>query len=78
MLQAISDEFAKVCFRSYLSKNQESIDRLGKEDIEIIITPIMKDLFTKIKSEESKCYVIIGPHGTGQTTTLLWLYHHAV
>ena len=70
MLQAISDEFAKVCFRSYLSKNQESIDHLGKEDIEIIITPIMKDLFTKTK--QSKRYVIIG---TGKTTTLLWLYH---
>ena len=72
LLKVISDKIATVSFTQYLSRN------IGKKHVRIVVTPIMKELFekvTKVTTEETTGYLIMGPHGTGKTTAIFWLYH---
>ena len=35
----------------------------------------MEDLLKQLKESGSAKYVLMGPKGTGKTTTLFWFYH---
>ena len=78
LLRSISDTIARESFIPYLSRNVQ------KRRFKIVVSPIMKELFDKVRNatdgentyEEETGYLIMGPHGTGKTTTLFWLYHN--
>ena len=78
LLRPISDTIARESFIPYLSRNVQ------KRRFKIVVSPIMKELFDKVRNatdgentyEEETGYLIMGPHGTGKTTTLFWLYHN--
>ena len=45
------------------------------ETAHIIVTPSMKEILTKMMEGKVLNFMIRGPHGSGKTTTLYWLYH---
>ena len=45
------------------------------ETAHIIVTPSMKEILAKVMNGKVLDLMIRGPHGSGKTTTLYWLYH---
>lgn len=63
-------ELEKTAFKEFLIRNRRLKDSF------VVVTPLMVDLFQKLQeSTDVESYILMGPKGTGKTTSLYWLYH---